>query len=311
MRILIVGCGYVGLALGRRLSSSGAEVLGLRRRDDPDGAMAAAGIRAMQGDLTKPQDLEKILGDFDAVVVAAASGRGGVDAYRDVYLGGARNLVAWAHGRRVGRIVQVGSTSVYGQTDGSWVTEDSPTEPDEATGRVLVETERVFSEADRSGVVPTLIVRVAGIYGPGRRHLLGQFVTGQARREPGRWLNMIHRDDVASALEAVLLRGQPGRIYNAVDDEPVLQEDFLRFLAESTGRPLPPLTDPADPAESIPIRKRGNTNKRVSNRRLHDELGWRPEFPTYREGYAVAIAALVGTPGAVSPSGAEGAMIAP
>ena len=308
MRILIVGCGYVGLALGRRLSSSGAEVLGLRRRDDPDGAMAAAGIRAMQGDLTKPQDLEKILGDFDAVVVAAASGRGGVDAYRDVYLGGARNLVAWAHGRRVGRIVQVGSTSVYGQTDGSWVTEDSPTEPDEATGRVLVETERVFSEADRSGVVPTLIVRVAGIYGPGRRHLLGQFVTGQARREPGRWLNMIHRDDVASALEAVLLRGQPGRIYNAVDDEPVLQEEFLRFLAESTGRPLPPLTDPA---ESIPIRKRGNTNKRVSNRRLRDELGWRPEFPTHREGYAGAIAALGGTPGAVSPSGAEGAMIAP
>ena len=123
----------------------------------------------------------------------------------------------------------------------------------------------------------------------------------------GGWLPQ----DVASALEAVLLRGQPGRIYNAVDDEPVLQEDFLRFLAESTGRPLPPLTDPADAPGSISARKRGNTNKRVSNRRLRDELGWRPEFPTHREGYSGAIAALVGTPGAVSPSGAEGAMIAP
>ena len=311
MRILIVGCGYVGLALGARCSSSGAEVLGLRRQGDHDGAMAAAGIRGWRGDLTKPDDLESIAGDFDAVVCAVSSGRGGPDAYREVYLGGARNLVEWARGRRVGRMVSVSSTSVYAQTDGSWVTEGSPTEPAEATGQVLVETEKVFAEAQRSGVVPTLIVRVAGIYGPGRGHLFGQFVTGQARREPDRWMNMIHRDDVASALETVVLRGEPGRTYNAVDDEPVLQGDFLRFLAESTGRPLPPVAPAADPGGSIPARKRGNTNKRVSNRRLREELGWTPRFPTYREGYAEAIAALVATPGAVSPSGADGPMMGP
>jgi nucleoside-diphosphate-sugar epimerase len=138
MRILIVGCGYVGLALGQRLSSSGAEVLGLRRQGDPDGAMAAAGIQPLSGDLTRPADLEAIPGDFDAVVCAVSSSRGGADAYREVYLGGARNLIEWARHRRVGRMVSVSSTSVYSQTDGSWVSEDSPVEPAGETGRLLV-----------------------------------------------------------------------------------------------------------------------------------------------------------------------------
>ncbi len=314
MRILIVGCGYVGLALGGRLSSSGAEVLGLRRQGDPDGALAAAGIRAVRGDLTRPEDLEAIPGDFDAVVCAVSSSRGGAEVYREVYLGGAKNLVAWARHRRVGRLVSVSSTSVYSQTDGSWVTEDSPAEPPGQTGQLLVATEAVFTEADRSGLVSTQIVRVGGIYGPGRGHLFQQFVAGQARRDPsqgqgqGRWINMIHRDDVASALEAVMLRGEGGRIYNAVDDEPVLQGRFLQFLADQTGLPLPP---PADPTEGPSTRKRGTTHKRVSNRRLREELGWNPRFPTYREGYAAAIAALVANPGAVSPSSAEGPMMAP
>jgi nucleoside-diphosphate-sugar epimerase len=299
MRILIVGCGYVGLALGRRLSSSGAEVLGLRRQGDPYGALAAAGIQAVRGDLTRPDDLETIPGGFDAVVCAVSSSRGGADAYREVYLGGARNLIEWARHRRVGRLVSVSSTSVYSQTDGSWVTEDSTAEPAGETGRLLVATEEAFAEAHRSGLVPTQIVRVAGIYGPERGHLFQQFLSGLARRDPGqgRWINMIHRDDVASALEAVMLHGEAGQTYNAVDDEPVLQGEFLRFLATETGLPLPPLAESADPTRTISVRKRGTTHKRVSNRRLQEELGWKPQFPTFREGYAGAIAAVISSPG--------------
>lgn len=299
MRILIVGCGYVGLALGRRLSSSGAEVLGLRRQGDPDGALAAAGIQAVRGDLTRPDDLETIPDGFDAVVCAVSSSRGGADAYREVYLGGARNLIQWARHRRVGRLVSVSSTSVYSQTDGSWVTEDSPVEPAGETGRLLVATEEAFAEAHRSGIVPTQIVRVAGIYGPERGHLFQQFLAGQARRDPGlgRWINMIHRDDVASALEAVMLHGEAGQTYNAVDDEPVLQGAFLEFLAHQTGLPLPPMAESADPTGTIRVRKRGTTHKRVSNRRLREDLGWKPEFSTFREGYAGPIADLISSPG--------------
>ncbi|MCE2827318.1 MAG: SDR family oxidoreductase [Verrucomicrobium sp.] len=292
MRILIVGCGYVGLELGRRLASSGAEVLGLRRRGDDDGLMAGAGLQAVHGDLTRPEDLEAIPGDFDAVVSTVSSGRGGIDAYHQVYLGGAGNLVDWSRRRRAGRLVWVSSTSVYGQADGSWVTEDSPTAPEEPTSRCLVAAEQAITEGTRSGVVPTQIVRVAGIYGPGRGHLFRQFIAGEARLDPGQspWMNMIHRDDVASALEAVLHRGEPGRIYNAVDDEPVTRGEFLRYLAQATGLPLAPA---AEAGGSVPTRKRGSTNKRVSNGRLREELGWRPRFPTWREGYAEAIAGVV------------------
>jgi nucleoside-diphosphate-sugar epimerase len=102
---------------------------------------------------------------------------------------------------------------------------------------------------------------------------------------------------VASALEAVMLRGNPGQIYNAVDDEPVLQGAFLEFLAQETGLPLPPLAESADPSRTIPVRKRGTTHKRVSNRRLQEELGWRPQFSSFREGYAEAIAAVLSSPG--------------
>jgi nucleoside-diphosphate-sugar epimerase len=172
-------------------------------------------------------------------------------------------------------------------------------EPAGETGRLLVATEGLFAEAHRSSIVPTQVVRVAGIYGPERGHLFQQFLAGLARRDPGqgRWINMIHRDDVASALEAVMLRGDPGRIYNAVDDEPVLQGAFLEFLAQETGLPLPPLAESADPTGTIPVRKRGTTHKRVSNRRLQEELGWRPQFSTFREGYAEAIAAVISSPG--------------
>lgn len=119
---------------------------------------------------------------------------------------------------------------------------------------------------------------------------------------------MIHRDDVASALEAVMLRGDPGRTYNAVDDEPVLQGAFLEFLARETGLPLPPV---AEPMAGPSTRKRGTTHKRVSNRRLSEELGWKPQFPSYREGYAADIAACVAHPGAVWPSGADRPMMGP
>jgi nucleoside-diphosphate-sugar epimerase len=288
MRVLIVGCGYVGLALGRRLAASGCEVLGLRRSDSTDNELAAAGIRPVRGDVTRAEDLAGLEGDFDWVVNTVSSSRGGAEVYREVYLGAAQNLVAWAPGRGVRALAYTSSTSVYGQTDGSWVDESSPVEPAGETGRLLVATEEVFLDAARSGGLPSMVLRVGGIYGPGRGHLFRQFLAGEARLEPGggRWINMIHRDDVAGALEAALRRGTPGTVYNAVDDEPVRQGDFLAHLARETGRTLPPEVEP----EGTPVvRKRGITHKRVSNWRLRSETGWVPAFPDFRSGYAEEI----------------------
>jgi nucleoside-diphosphate-sugar epimerase len=131
-------------------------------------------------------------------------------------------------------------------------------------------------------------LRVAGIYGPGRGHWFRQFLRGEARiaGDGSRWLNMIHRDDVAGCIIAALERGRPGEIYNAVDDEPVTQLKFFEWLAEELKRPLPP----GIPADEEIRRKRGGTNKRVSNAKLRAELKYEFQFPDFRKGYGAEIA---------------------
>jgi len=133
-----------------------------------------------------------------------------------------------------------------------------------------------------------VILRLAGIYGPGRGHWFKQFLRGEARLEGdgSRYLNMIHRDDVVGAIIAALQGGAPvPSVYNVVDNEPVSQRDFFAWLAGQLGKPLPPSV----PADAEANRKRGVTNKRVSNQRLKKMLGYQFKYPTFRQGYAVEI----------------------
>ncbi len=169
------------------------------------------------------------------------------------------------------RTVYTGSTSVYAQTDGAWVDESSPAEPDRETGRILRETEGVVLAASGGTVA-----RLAGIYGPGRSALLKKFLAGEAVVEGDglRWLNQIHRDDAAAALFRLVQPDAPPGVYNVADDTPLTQRDLYHALAELHGLPVPP---------SGPIdlnRKRGWTSKRVRNARLR-ALGWRPVFPSF------------------------------
>jgi nucleoside-diphosphate-sugar epimerase len=283
-RVLIVGCGYVGLELGRQLSVLGHEVFGLRRSSAGAEALRAAGLTPLTGDLTQPETLLNLPGRFDWVVNTVSSSRGGTDEYRTVYRDGMRNLLDWLREHPPEAFAYTSSTSVYGQTSGDWVDESAPTEPGTETGRLLVATEQLVLEAARLGSVPGRVLRVAGIYGPGRGHLFQQFLKDEARLQGdgSRWINMIHRDDVAGALIAALTRGRAGELYNAVDDEPVSQLGFLTWLADRLNRPLPPQATPEEAAG----RKRGFTHKRVSNRKLRTETDWIPRHPTFREGYA-------------------------
>lgn len=291
-RVLILGCGYVGLELGRQLSAAGHQVFGLRRTSVDSESIHAAGITPLIGDLTRPETLSSLSGPFDWVVNTVSSSRGGADEYRAVYREGMRNLLKWLRDHSPEAFAYTSSTSVYGQTSGDWVDEGSASEPGTETGGLLVETEQLVLEAARSGVVPGRVLRVAGIYGPGRGHLFQQLLRGEARLQGNgaRWINMIHRNDVAGAIIAVLTRGRAGEIYNAVDDEPVSQRAFLSWLADRLGRPLPP---PAT-AEETAGRKRGLTHKRVSNRKLRAETDWVPCYPTFRDGYAGEVEAVLG-----------------
>jgi nucleoside-diphosphate-sugar epimerase len=296
MRVLIVGCGYVGLPLGAELTRHRHEVSGLRRSQSATKEIEAAGIKPLLADITKVETLASLPSDFDWVVNCVASS-GGED-YREVYLEGTRNLIEWLAPkdetrRRDGgapRIVYTSSTSVYGQNDGSAVDERSATEPLAETARLLLETERTLLAASRARGFDAIILRVAGIYGPERGHWFKQFLKGEARLEGKgeRILNMIHRDDVAGCIIAALERGRAGEIYNAVDDEPVSQRDFFSWLATATKRPMPE----SQKENSEAARKRGVTNKRISNQKLKTELGYRFKYPAFREGYGAEIRRL-------------------
>jgi nucleoside-diphosphate-sugar epimerase len=290
MRVLIVGCGYVGLPLGAALASQGHEVFGLRRSANGGETVAAAGIKPLTADITDPASLAALPGPFDWVVNCVSSTKGGVEEYRQIYLQGTRNLLTWLKSSPPKKYVYTSSTSVYGQTDGLPVKETSPVAPPTETSQVLVETEALLLDAARQECFPSVILRVAGIYGPDRGHLFHQYMKNEARiaGDGSRIINMIHRDDLVGVLLLALKNGRPGEIYNAVDDEPVPQLHFFRWLSETLGKWMPPFATEAENAQ----RKRGLTNKRVQNRRLKMEIGYQFKYPTFRQGYTAEIKRL-------------------
>jgi nucleoside-diphosphate-sugar epimerase len=183
MRILIVGAGYLGRAVGRMLEAGGHEVVAVTRSGE-DGSVAC--------DVSVREEVARLL-RCDAMVHCAASGRGGEEAYRAVYRDGCGNLVASFPGVP---LVFTSSTSVYGQVDGSVVDEESEAEPERETGRLLREAEDIVMAAGGA------VARLAGIYGPGRSVILKKFMEGAAviEEDGRRYLNQIHRDDAAAAV---------------------------------------------------------------------------------------------------------------
>ena len=278
MRVLVVGCGYVGRPLAEGLAAAGHDVLALSRKP-PE---FKGGIVPIACDITHRDELKRVPRTHDVVINTASSSKGGVEEYRSVYFEGTRNLLGHLQFQKY---LWTSSTSVYGQSDGSIVTEESPAEPLAATSRILRETEEVLVKEGQG-----IILRLAGIYGPERGHLFQQYLRGEARirGEGARWLNMIHREDAVGAIMAALEMGRAGEIYNVADDEPVTERDFFTWLARQLKRELPPAVSEGDFAG----RKRGVTNKRVSNRKLREQLGYAFVYPTFREGYGSEILRL-------------------
>ena len=269
-RVVIAGCGFVGLATARLFHGAGWDVLGLTHSPESAAALKGESFSAAACDISDADAVRVIAagqgGVPDVVIHCASSGRGGADAYRSVYLAGALNLLDAFAPRR---LIFTSSTSVYAQTDGAVVTEDSDAEPPRETGSLLRETE--YLVVSRGGIV----ARLAGIYGPGRSVLLRKFFSGEAviEGDGGRIVNQAHRDDIASALLVLAVDGESG-IFNISDDAPMPQREIYDWLARRFDLPLPP-SGPIDPN-----RKRGWTSKRVSNAKLR-ALGWVPQFPSF------------------------------
>jgi nucleoside-diphosphate-sugar epimerase len=269
-QILIAGCGYVGQATADLFHTAGWVVEGWTRSARSAASLSAKPYPVRDVDISEPAQVAKCVGTFDAVIHCASSRGGDAEIYRQLYLDGARNFLEIFP---TSKVLFTSSTSVYAQRDGSWVTEESATKPIRETSRILLETEsEVLS---RGGIV----ARLAGIYGPGRSALLSKFLAGTAVIDPenDRFINQVHRDDIASALFFLLSRKTEGaQIYNVIDDQPILQSECYRWLAQRLNRPLPPIGKPKGP------RKRSDSNKRVSNARLR-RLEWTARYPTFVE----------------------------
>ena len=275
-RILIAGCGYVGQAAADLFHAAGWAVEGWTGSPECAAAMAVRPYLVRNVDISRRAQVAEHAGSFDAVMHCASSRGGDADVYRQVYVNGARNLLEVFAGSKA---LFTSSTSVYAQRDGSWVTEQSETKPARETGRILLETETLV--LDRGGIV----ARLAGICGPRRAALLSKFLNGTAVIDPenDRYVNQVHRDDIASALFFLLGRKEEGaEIYNVVDDQPILQSECYRWLAQRLNRPLPPIGKLTDQ------RKRGDSNKRVSNAKLR-RLGWTPQYPTFADSMETSI----------------------
>jgi nucleoside-diphosphate-sugar epimerase len=270
-RILIAGCGYVGEATGDLFHSAGWNVEGWVHSKESAAQLSTKPYAIQVIDVSRRGEVGKYAGSFDAVIHCASSRGGDAEAYRQIYLNGAGHLLERFP---KSKILFTSSTSVYAQRDGSWVTEESETKPLRETSRILLEVEQLTLE--KGGTV----ARLAGIYGPGRSALLTTFVNGTATIAPSndRFVNQVHRDDIASALFLLLNREvvSPGQIYNVADDQPLLQSACYGWLAQRLNRPLPPIRKSEQP------RKRGDTNKRVSNAKLR-QLGWTPQYPTFND----------------------------
>lgn len=280
-RALIAGCGYVGAATAELFHDRGWEVEGwtasersaLAFRDNP------FPVRAVDITDAGAVDAAASSSCFDAVIQAVSSSGGTADLYRRIYEQGAKNLAKACSGARM---LFISSTSVYGQTNGEWVTELSVARPPRDTGRVLRTTEEFVLEQGGE------VARVAGIYGPGRSALLRKFLDGTATVSGNgeRFINQVHRDDVAAALVLLSQRDRTAvpalgssdsGIFNVSDGHPLMERGCYATLAAHFGREMPPGNSAAVP------RKRGNSNKRVSSEKLQ-KLGWEPRFRDFPSG---------------------------
>ncbi len=286
--LLCFGYGYSAAALARRLRAAGGwRLIGTTRKPEKAAAMAAEGVEPLLAD----QDAGPALAAATHLLISA-----GPDAAGDPTLAAHGSAIA-AAAERLDWVGYLSTTGVYGDRGGDWVDEDAPLRPATERGRMRVAAEAAWLALWREAGLPVHLFRLAGIYGPGR----GPFAkarAGTARRivKPGQVFSRIHVEDIATVLAASIARPNPGAAYNVCDDAPAPPQDVLAHAAALLDLPPPPEIAFEDAkAEMSPMAVSFYAeSKRVSNRRIRDELGVTLAYPDYRSGLAAVLAAETG-----------------
>ncbi len=264
LQLQAFGCGYVATQTARVILQDGGAASGTVRSAEAAASLSALGIN----DAIWPGD-DLAIADAACWLVSVPPDDEGCPVWRAF-----RDQAAGA--RWIGYL---STTGVYGDLDGGWAFEQTPRNPQS------VEAERRARAEDQWLALGAHIFRLPGIYGPGRSQLQRvQSKTARRIVKPGQVFSRAHRDDIAAALIASMHRPRPGAIYNVCDDEPAPSDEVLAFAAELLNLPPPPEVAFEDAGLSPAAQRFYAECKRVSNALAKAELGWLPQFPTYREG---------------------------
>ena len=285
--LVVLGAGYVGAEVVRQGLARGMRVTALTRNEAKARALQEAGAEIVVGDLAGDAWHARLVDGADYVLNCVSSGGGGPEAYRHSYVGGMKSVLAWASRVPVGTIIYTGSTSVYPQGGGVRVDEEASVEETRAAGSPLVEAEDLLL-AWTGG--RKFVLRLAGIYGPGRHYLLDQLRdgSGEVAGNGDYRLNLIHRDDIAGAVWAALdaPAGVADGVFNVADDGAAPKVEMTAWVAMKLGVPRPRFT--GEPATG---RRRVTPDRVIANDKIKRGLGWRPVYPSFREGYAAILGA--------------------
>lgn len=277
---LIIGCGYLGRRVAEKWVADGHQVFALTRSQQHAEDFRESGILPLIGDVMSPESLPDFP-EVELVLYSVGFDRNSGHSIGDVYIQGVKNILEVLP-NSVKRVIYISSTGVYGQTDGSWVNEQSATIPTRPGGIACLKAEQILQQG-RFGE-RTTVLRLAGIYGPDRIPRLEQIKSGEPMSIPqDGWLNLIHVDDAVTVVDAVVTQEPKQSCYLVSDGSPVNRGEYLAEIAAILK--APPITFvSADPNTAVSQRASGT--KRISHRCLADEFNILWRYPTYREGLA-------------------------
>lgn len=281
-RLVVFGCGYVGSEVARQAVERGMRVTALTRNAVKAEALRDAGCEVVVADLAEDGWHGQIAGGADLVLNCVSSGGGGLEGYQRSYRDGMGSVLTWASERgAAGTMVYTSSTSVYPQGGGERVNEMAATEGAGERAKILLDVESMLRSSE-GACSRWFVLRLAGIYGPGRHHLLEQVKTGAVAGRGDYRLNLVYRDDIAAGVWAAF--GAPvtvaNEIFNLADDGAVTKEAIVAWLAERLGVAVPRFT--GEPAAG---RREVTPDRVIANDKAKTLLAWRPEHRTFREGY--------------------------
>lgn len=277
---LIFGCGYLGIRVARRLIREGWHVVALTRSTSRATQLAAEGIEPRIGDWNDARSLQGTPKASRVLVAVGYDGRSGRSRH-EVYVEGLRQALGAIPADS--RVCYVSSTGVFHQSDGRWVDETAPCHPAAEGGRAHLRAEELLRRVrQRRSSDATVVLRMAGLYGPGRVPRVAAIRRGEALpSSPSGYLNLIHIDDAAECVLQAWEHPSPAPLYVIADGHPVVREDYYREIARLSGSPPPRF---ADPSAAPSTGSRSDSNKRIWTARMRRDLRSRLSYRSYREG---------------------------